>query len=150
LFIVVSGKGDHKHSGANIVCNPVRAEERERLQKELDTQTPNQLCRNLLAEKLENNRAEVDAGNRVGAYSLTTLQKINSQKNSKHDKSKNLFEALTLEAEAAGVKYGDGSVFLLSHTPFGVAWCSKSQALHHKKMSELQKPSINYLDATGM
>lgn len=148
MFIVVSEKGEHIHTGEDIVCNFVRKDEREKLEKALDTQTPVELHRNLLASKLKKNKPEVDAGNRDGAYSLHTLQKISSDKNSKHDKSKDVFQALVLEAAEAAKKYGDGSVFLLSHTPFGLAWCTKNQALHHQKTLQLQKPCISYLDAT--
>lgn len=142
-----AGEGNHDHHKSAPVGAVSRGEIRTNLKGKLKTTPPSELHKELLAAKESKHKDDLEAGNMDNTPSLTSLQKMASENNTDQDMDKDFMKDLILSAQALEEEYGKGSLFIISHTPFQVAWCTDNMA---RVMAGIdQKPLVGYIDCTG-
>ncbi|KAJ1525542.1 hypothetical protein ONE63_010347 [Megalurothrips usitatus] len=140
--------GDHLHNAGEPVGNQCRGKDRAEVKEQLKHCAPRKLKRDQLAAKVQKQPQDVAAGNYAGIFSTQQLQEMASE-NNVQDKATELFASLALEKKSIEEKYGKNTVYILSHTPFQIAWSTPNMAELPYKLSCPREKIIGHIDSSG-
>ncbi|KAJ1526398.1 hypothetical protein ONE63_009536 [Megalurothrips usitatus] len=151
--VTSQGEGEHVHSRDEPVREPLRGEKRKKAMQELENAPPKVVKRKMLKEKLSTESGEKEleeGGNFNGVHTSEALSQVSyegqkSKKLDPHDPWNNL----VLNAKQLDTELGKKSIFLLSYSPFGVAWATHNQLQYIKEEAKVSKPFICEVDSTG-
>ncbi|KAJ1523148.1 hypothetical protein ONE63_001041 [Megalurothrips usitatus] len=151
--VTSQGEGEHVHSRDEPVREPLRGEKRKKAMQELENAPPKVVKRKMLKEKLSTESGEKEleeGGNFNGVHTSEALSQVSyegrkSKKLDPHDPWNNL----VLNAKQLDSELGKKSIFLLSYSPFGVAWATHNQLQYIKEEAKVSKPFICEVDSTG-
>ena len=113
--------------------------------------TPNELAKESLSQKLEEDRGVVERGNYDGCPNRHVVKQMAYELREEATLSDDEFTDICLHAAIVNNKYGPNTVFMRSETPFKLAWSTPQQLQYVDvlKAKCKSKKMIGFIDSTG-